>query len=61
MGKTLARHQRAAKGKKAEKKNVCDLCIGPAMTLVGEDHDTDDDDDDGDDDNGGKRINVCDP
>ena len=42
MGKTPARNQRAAKGKKAEKKNVCDLCIGPAVTLVGEDDDTDD-------------------
>ena len=61
MGKTPARNQRAAKGKKAEKKNVCDLCIGPAMTLVGEDHDTYDDDDDGDADSSGRKINVWDP
>ena len=38
------RDQRAAKGKKSEKKIVCDLCIGPAMTLVGKDHDTDKED-----------------
>ena len=37
------RDQRAAKGKKSEKKIVCDLCIGPAMTLVGKDKEDDDD------------------
>ena len=50
------RDQRAAKGKKSEKKIVCDLCIGPAMTLVGKDHDTDKEDDDD-----GRTENVCDP